>query len=158
MLVVTVRRSWRRPESIEDQVSTDISRVIKVSEPDLVARGIAIDLLQMAKRIGPQCEAAGHKDLSGEKSLTLGCIAIEIEGAIKPNGDDIEELSMCSRWTSELARSAKPPNTKICRGRKTSPWTTLLPMIDGAIKPYGDGTVELSMKAPMSVSKPADLG
>ena len=31
-------------------------------------------------------------------------------------------------------------------------------MIEGAIKPYGDDTVELSMKAPMSVSKPADLG
>ena len=31
-------------------------------------------------------------------------------------------------------------------------------MIEAAIKPYGDDTVELSMKAPMSVSKPADLG
>ena len=31
-------------------------------------------------------------------------------------------------------------------------------MIEGAIEPYGDGIVELSMKAPMSVSKPADLG
>ena len=31
-------------------------------------------------------------------------------------------------------------------------------MIEGAIKPYHDDTVELSMKAPMSVSKPADLG
>ena len=31
-------------------------------------------------------------------------------------------------------------------------------MIEGAIKPIGDDTEELSMKAPMSVSKPADLG
>ena len=31
-------------------------------------------------------------------------------------------------------------------------------MIVGAIKPNGDDTEELSMKAPMSVSKPADLG
>ena len=31
-------------------------------------------------------------------------------------------------------------------------------MVDGAIEPFGDDTVELSMKAPMSVSKPADLG
>ena len=61
----------------------------------------------MAKRIGPQCKAVEHEDLSGEKSLTLDCIAMMIVGAIKPNGDDIEELSM---------------------------------------------------KAPMSVSKPADLG
>ena len=31
-------------------------------------------------------------------------------------------------------------------------------MIDGAVKPSGDDAAELSMKAPMSVSKPADLG
>ena len=31
-------------------------------------------------------------------------------------------------------------------------------MIEGAIGPIGDDTEELSMKAPMSVSKPADLG
>ena len=35
-----------------------------------MARGVAVDLLQMAKRVGPQCEAAEHEDLSGEKSLT----------------------------------------------------------------------------------------
>ena len=29
---------------------------------------------------------------------------------------------------------------------------------EGTIEPFVDGTVELSMKAPMSVSKPADLG
>ena len=61
----------------------------------------------MAKRIGPQCEAAEHEDLSR---------------------------------------------------KKVSPWTVLFLMIEGAIKPYRDSTVELSMKAPMSVSKPADLG
>ena len=72
-----------------------------------MARGVAIDLLRMAKRVGPQCEAAEYEDLSVEK---------------------------------------------------ISPWIASLPMIEGAIEPYGDGTVELSMKAPMSVSKPADLG
>ena len=71
MLIVTVRRSWRWPESIEDQVSANIRCVVQVSEPDLVARGVAVDLLQMTKRIGPQCEAAEHKNLSGEKSLAL---------------------------------------------------------------------------------------
>ena len=71
MLVVAVRSSWRRPEPVEDQVSADIGRADQVSKPDLVARGLAVDLLQMAKRIGPQCKAAEHKDLSGEKSLTL---------------------------------------------------------------------------------------
>ena len=71
MLIVTVRRSWRRPEPVEDQVFADIDRVVQVSEPDLMARGVAVDLLQIAKRISPQCEAAEHEDLSGEKSLTL---------------------------------------------------------------------------------------
>ena len=61
------------------------------------------------------------------------------------------------QWPSELARSAKPPNTKIYPGRKVSHWTASL-MIEGAIQPIGDDTEELSMKAPMSVSKPADLG
>ena len=36
-----------------------------------MARGVAVDLLQMAKRIGPQCEAAEHEDLSRGESLTL---------------------------------------------------------------------------------------
>ena len=71
---------------------------------DLTVRGVAFDLLQTAKRVGPQCEAAEYEDLSGEKSLTLDRVVVE---AIGPKGDDTEELSM---------------------------------------------------KAPMSVSKPADLG
>ena len=58
-------------ESLEDQVSMDIRDVVQASESDLMARGVAVDLLQMAKRIGPRCEAAKHKDLSGEKSLAL---------------------------------------------------------------------------------------
>ena len=91
MLIVTVRRSWHWPESVEDQVSTDVGSVIQASKPDLMARGVPIDLLQMA---------------------------------------------------SKLARSAKPPNTKICPGRKVSPWTALL-LIGGAIKPIGDDTEEL---------------
>ena len=62
-----------------------------------MARGVAVDLLQMAKRVGPQCEAAEYEDLSGEENVTLDRIVV-------------------------------------------------------------DDTVELSMKAPMSVSKPADLG
>ena len=77
MLVVTVRCSWRGPESVGDQVSVDIRRVVQVSEPDLMARGVAVDLLQMAKRIGPQREAAEHEDLSGEKSLTLDRVVVD---------------------------------------------------------------------------------
>ena len=40
-----------------------------------MARGIAFDLHQMAKRISPQCEAAEYEDLSREKSLTLDSVA-----------------------------------------------------------------------------------
>ena len=66
-----------------------------------MSRGVALDMLQMAKRVSPQCEAAEYKDLSGEEDLT--------------------------------------------------PWTALLWMFEGAIKPYEDDAVDLSMKAPMSV-------
>ena len=60
-----------------------------------MAGGVAFNLLQMAKRISPQCKAAEYEDLSGEESLTLERIAkLMIVGAIKPNGDDTEELSM----------------------------------------------------------------
>ena len=77
MLIVTVRRTRQGLESFEDQVSADVSRVVQASKPDLVARGVTLDLLQMAKRVGSQCEAAKYKDLSGEKSLTLDRIAID---------------------------------------------------------------------------------
>ena len=107
MPIVTVRRARLWLESIEDQVSADVSREVQTSKSNLTARGVAFDLLQMTKRIGPQCKAA---------------------------------------------------DTKICPGRKVSPWTASLLMIGGAIGPKDDDIEELSMKAPMSVSKPADLG
>ena len=72
-----------------------------------MARGVALDLLQMAKRVGPQYEAAEYEDLSGEENLTL------------------------DRIVADDRRSHQP---------------------------YGEDIVEFLMKAPMSVSKPADLG
>ena len=63
-------------ESVEDQVPPHISRVVQVSKPDLMARGVAINLLQMAKRIGPQCEAAEYEDLSRKESFLLDCIVV----------------------------------------------------------------------------------
>ena len=66
-----------RLESAEDQVSVYVGRVVYASKPDLVARGITLDLLQMAKRIGPQCKAAEYEDLFGEKSLTLDRIVVD---------------------------------------------------------------------------------
>ena len=49
----------------------DVGRIVQTSESDLMARGVAFDLLQMAKRIGPQCKATEYEDMSGEESLTL---------------------------------------------------------------------------------------
>ena len=77
MPIVTVRRARLWLESIEDQVSADIGRVVQVPEPDLMARGVAVDLLQMAKRIGPQCKAAEHEDLSRGESLTLDHVVVD---------------------------------------------------------------------------------
>ena len=103
MLVVAVRRSWRRFKLVEDPVSADIGRVVQVSKPDLMARGVALDLLQMAKRVGPQCEAAEHEDLYREKSPTW-TVLLTIEGAIEPGRDDTEELSMkAPMWVSKPA-------------------------------------------------------
>ena len=42
-----------------------------------MARGVTFDLLQMAKRVGPQCEAAEHEDLSGEEDLPLDSIVVD---------------------------------------------------------------------------------
>ena len=72
-----VRRARLWLESVAYQVSMDVSRVVQTSKSDLMARGVAFNLLQMAQRISPQCKAAEYEDLSGEKSLTLDRIAID---------------------------------------------------------------------------------
>ena len=61
-------------ESVEDQVSADVVHEVQTSKSDLMARGVAFNLLQMAKRVGPQCEAAEYEDLSGEEGRTLDCV------------------------------------------------------------------------------------
>ena len=71
MLIVAVGRICHVLKSVKDQVSADVGSIVQVSEPNLMARGVALDLLQMAKRIGPWCEAAEYEDLSGEENLTL---------------------------------------------------------------------------------------
>ena len=70
MLVATIQHVRHGLESVEDQVSADVGRVVQVSKSNLMARGVALDLLQMAKRIGPQCKAAEYEDLFGEENLT----------------------------------------------------------------------------------------
>ena len=77
MFIMVVGSSCRGLESVEDQVSADVSREVQTSKSDLTARGVAFDLLQMAKRVGPQYEATEYEDLSGEKSLTLDRIAVD---------------------------------------------------------------------------------
>ena len=74
-MFIGARGSDRRGlKSVEDQVSTDIRDVVQASKSDMMARGVAFDLLQMAKRIGPQCKAAEYEDLSGKENLPLDCI------------------------------------------------------------------------------------
>ena len=77
MLVIAVRHARLWLESVEDQVSKDVGRVVQTPKSDLMARGVAFDLLQMAERVGLQCEAAEYEDLSGEKSLIPDRIAID---------------------------------------------------------------------------------
>ena len=77
MPIVTVRHARLWLEPVEDQVSAEVIRVVQTSQSDLMSRGVAFDLLQMAKRIGPQCKATEYEDLSGEKSLTQDCIVVD---------------------------------------------------------------------------------
>ena len=46
-----------------------------------MARGVAIDLLQMAKRVGPQYETAECEDLSGKENLPLDRIVEDDRGS-----------------------------------------------------------------------------
>ena len=73
-----MRGSDRRGlKSLEDRVSTDICDVVQASESDLMARDVTIDLLQMAKRVGPQYEAAEQEDLSGEEGFSLDSLTMD---------------------------------------------------------------------------------
>ena len=49
MPIVTVQRARLWLEPVEDQVSADVSRVVQTPKSDLMARGVAFDMLQMAK-------------------------------------------------------------------------------------------------------------
>ena len=77
MLIVAAVCGYHGLESVEHQVSVDVGSIVQVSKPDLMARGVAIDLLQTSKRVGPQYKAAEHEDLSGEENLTLDHIIVD---------------------------------------------------------------------------------
>ena len=59
---------------------------------------------------------------------------------------------------AERAIIVKSPSHRVWPEAKTTPVVMLSLMTRQSIDPFIDDTVELSMKAPMSVSKPADLG
>ena len=77
MLIATVGCTYHGLKSIEDQVSADVGCVVQASKPDLMARGIAFDLLQVAKQIGPQCEATEYEDLSREEGSSLDSVVVD---------------------------------------------------------------------------------
>ena len=77
-MFIRARGSDRRGlKFVEDQVSTNIRDVVQASKSDLVARGVAIDLLQVAKRVGPQYEATEYRNLSGEEGFSLDSVTID---------------------------------------------------------------------------------
>ena len=59
---------------------------------------------------------------------------------------------------AEQAVIRKPPSRTVWPAAKALLTTVPSLKTGEGILPDGDGTEELSMKAPMSVSKPADLG
>ena len=77
MFVKAIGSGRRGLESGEDQIPTDVRNVIQAPKSDLMARGVAIDLLQVAKRVGLQREAAEHEDLSGEEGFSLDSVIVD---------------------------------------------------------------------------------
>ena len=77
MFIGVTRSGCRGLESGEDKISTDVRDVVQAPKSDLMARGVTVDLLQVAKRVGPQYEAAEHEDLSREEGLTLDIIVVD---------------------------------------------------------------------------------
>ena len=77
MFIVVTGSGCRGLKSVEGKVSMDIRDIVQAPESDLTAGGVAIDLLQMAKRVGPQCEAAKYKDLFGEEDFPLDSIVVD---------------------------------------------------------------------------------
>ena len=77
MFIVVMGSDYRGPKSVEDQVSADVRDILQAPKSDLMGRGAAVDLLQMAKRVSPQCEAAEYEDLSGEEGLLLYGVVVD---------------------------------------------------------------------------------
>ena len=74
MIIGVTRSGHCGIKSDEDQVSTDVRDIVQAPESDLMARGIVFELIQMAKQVVPQCEAAEHEDLPGEESFSADSV------------------------------------------------------------------------------------
>ena len=77
MFIVVTGSDCRNLESVKDRVSADIRDIVQASISDLMDGGVAFDVLQMANRVGPRCEAAEYEDLSGEEDFPLDSIVID---------------------------------------------------------------------------------
>ena len=78
-----------------------------------MARGVAIDLLQMAKRVGLQYEAAEYEDLSREKNLTLDRI-------ITDDQRSHQAFIVTAQRNSQLKHQCRCQNRRILgRGSRT---------------------------------------
>ena len=69
--------SGRGHEPFEDQVSLDINDVVQASEPDLMTRGVAVDLFKVINQIGMHSEAAEQKKLTGEEGFPGNSITVD---------------------------------------------------------------------------------
>ena len=49
MFIVGIGSDYRGLESVEDQVSADVHDIVQAPKSDLMARGVAVDLLKKAK-------------------------------------------------------------------------------------------------------------
>ena len=69
-----------------------------------------------------------------------------------------DDLRSHRRREADRVVMTKPPSRRVWPTARAPPEVMFSLTTKRAIPPYDDDTVELSMKAPMSVSKPADLG
>ena len=86
------KNSSRGCEPVEDQISSDVSNIVQVSKPDLVAGGITIDLLEAADRVGTKHKATEHKNLPREKNFLGHSIIVDEEVSHQSFFDDTTEL------------------------------------------------------------------
>ena len=73
--------SSRGLEPLEDKIPSDVSDIVQVSKPDLVVKGITVDLLEAADQVGTKHETTKHKDLSREKGFLGRGVIVDEEAS-----------------------------------------------------------------------------